>query len=164
GTHEVESTVLFIDVWCLYPDWFLRDIDAPVDNNLIRSRNYPIVFEDILPNFNYTVPAVQLLSFVRCIVVNHIVFTVIVKEKGRVNSAECQFDGVTPTLRWVCRFNHDVPKTAGKLRGDHVKHVVMRIIENVWRINTHTHARILHLQLRGAIQHVANLRPIHEVV
>src|SRR5690606_40625582 len=106
-------------------------------------------------------PLIEFLSFIRSVVMDYISFTIIIKEKRRINAIKVQFDRITPSFMRIFGFNYDVTHPTRKLSGNHIKGVIVLIVTNYRSINTHANSRIVHLKLLLTIQHMSNLSPVH---
>ena len=81
GTHQVILSILFVNVRSFNPDGLFGQINTAIDNDFISSGNNFVVLHVVFPNFDNPVTVVQFLSFIRSVVMNHITFPVIIKEK-----------------------------------------------------------------------------------
>src|SRR5690606_34315034 len=95
-THEVVSAVLLVNMRCLDPDGLFADIHSTIYDDFIRTRHNLIFLQIIIPDLDDPMPLVPFLSLVRCIIVHHVGFAVIVEEKRWVYPIEGEFDGIAP--------------------------------------------------------------------
>ena len=95
-------------------------------------------------------------------VVHDICLTVVVEEERGVDTVDLrQADGVAPAHVRVFGLHEEVAHAhAG---GDHVVSFVFRIVLDVGGKDAARHTLSVQGQLRGAVEHMAYLRPVHQV-
>jgi len=163
GTHKIVLPVFLVNMGSLNPDGLFRQVNASIDDDLIGSGDDLVGSHIILPYFNDTVAFIQLLPAIGGIVVNDIPLSVIVEEKRWVNPVESQFYRVTPSFEGIFCLYHNIPKASRKLRGNHVKGIVVRIVQNLRCINSGADSAIVHNQLRFPVEYVADLCPVYQI-
>ena len=107
---------------------------------------------------------VQGLALVGRVIVHNVRLAVVVKEQRGVDAIESQFDGIAPTFEGVFGLHHHVADATGNLGGDHVKGFVGWVVDNLRGVDAGAYTTILHLQLRGTIQHMADGGPVHQIL
>ena len=163
GAHQIVFSVSFVNVRCFNPDWLFAKIHATINYHFIGSGNYLIFFQIVFPNLYHAVTIVQLLTFIGRIVVNHISFSIFVEENGRIYTIKIQLYRVAPTCKRIFCFHNNIAKPTRKLRGYHIKSVVMFVVTNGWRINSGADSGIEHFQLRFSFEHMPYLFPVDQI-
>ena len=79
GTHQVVFAVMLVNMRGLDPVRLLMEFGTSVDYDMVGTGHKTVILNIILPHFYGAMSFPQ--SFARCIVVNNVGFSIIIKEK-----------------------------------------------------------------------------------
>src|SRR5690606_37516836 len=146
------------------PDRFFADVYTTIHYNFIGSRNYSVVFNIIIPNFNDTVTAIKFFASVWRIIVHYVTFTIVIKENRRVDTTKIKFNRAAPTLFWVFCFYNNISHPTGKGGYNHIKRIVMWIVGYAGRINAFAYTCIVWIKFFNIIQNTTKIGPVYQIL